>query len=199
MKEGKEEADAYDKFACFCKEQADDKLYAITKSKEKIELMVAEIKELDAEIKKLDEAVEKDKKEKKEKEADGKKAAEERKKAREDYEEEEEALAKALAAIKEAIEVLKESKGKMKDAKLSMVTHTAQHVTAINITNGSYATHHGSDSRSSGHNVTETASVERHLEGAKKGEKKLRDRRNPSTADGQALQSEEQKDQALIA
>merc|ERR1719171_2271233 len=97
----------------------------------------------------------------------------------------------------------------MKDAKLSMVTHTAQHVTAINITNGSYATHYGSDSgrtsgsasdsKSSGHNVTETASVERHLEGAKRGEKKLRDRRNPSTSDGQALQSEEQKDQALIA
>merc|ERR1740127_332983 len=30
--EGKEEAAAYDKFACFCKEQADEKLYAIEKS-----------------------------------------------------------------------------------------------------------------------------------------------------------------------
>merc|ERR1712224_369246 len=54
QKEGTEEAKDYDKFACFCKEQADEKLYAITKSKEKIKMLEAQIKELDAQIKELE-------------------------------------------------------------------------------------------------------------------------------------------------
>jgi hypothetical protein len=44
MEEGKAEAAGYDKFACFCKEQADEKLYAITKANEKISLLTAQIK-----------------------------------------------------------------------------------------------------------------------------------------------------------
>jgi hypothetical protein len=50
MEEGKAEADAYDKFACFCKEQADEKLYSITKANEKISLLTAQIKTLTGEI-----------------------------------------------------------------------------------------------------------------------------------------------------
>mmetsp|Transcript_40066 Transcript_40066/g.103715 ORF Transcript_40066/g.103715 Transcript_40066/m.103715 type:complete len:697 (-) Transcript_40066:151-2241(-) len=52
--EGKEEAVAYDKYACFCKEQVDEKLYAITKSKEKIEMLDTKIEKLGAEITSLD-------------------------------------------------------------------------------------------------------------------------------------------------
>merc|ERR1719236_116085 len=48
--EGKKEAAAYDKFACFAKEQADNKFYAITKSEKKIATQKAEIKKLAAEI-----------------------------------------------------------------------------------------------------------------------------------------------------
>jgi len=44
MEEGKAEAAAYDKFACFCKEQSDEKLYSITKKGQKIELLTSEIK-----------------------------------------------------------------------------------------------------------------------------------------------------------
>merc|ERR1719473_1637567 len=51
--EGKKEAAAYDKYACFCKEQADEKLYAIEKSEAKIADLKAEIKELDAAIAEL--------------------------------------------------------------------------------------------------------------------------------------------------
>jgi hypothetical protein len=51
--EGKKEAAAYDKYACFCKEQADEKLYAIEKSDKTIEKLSAEIKELDAAISEL--------------------------------------------------------------------------------------------------------------------------------------------------
>merc|ERR1719439_272460 len=48
--EGKKEAAEYDKFACFCKEQADDKLYAIEKSEAKIKDLTAQINDYDAQI-----------------------------------------------------------------------------------------------------------------------------------------------------
>merc|ERR1719463_533432 len=48
--EGKKEAAAYDKYACFCKEQADGKLYAITTATSKLALLEATIKELAAAI-----------------------------------------------------------------------------------------------------------------------------------------------------
>merc|ERR1719375_1156676 len=51
--EGKTEAAQYDKTACFCKEQADDKLYAIEKSKEKIKMLNAKIAALQALITEL--------------------------------------------------------------------------------------------------------------------------------------------------
>merc|ERR1719305_405164 len=50
MEEGKEGAKAYDKFACWCKEQADEKLYSITKANEKISLLTAQIKTWTGEI-----------------------------------------------------------------------------------------------------------------------------------------------------
>merc|ERR1719253_2120333 len=51
--EGKKEAAQYDKFACFCKEQADEKLYSIEKSTKTIETLSAEIKALNAAISEL--------------------------------------------------------------------------------------------------------------------------------------------------
>merc|ERR1719284_665522 len=51
--EGKKEAAAYDKYACFCKEQADEKLYAIEKSEAKIAKLKALIDELDTAISEL--------------------------------------------------------------------------------------------------------------------------------------------------
>jgi len=50
MEEGKAEAAAYDKFACFCKEQADDKQYSITKKAARIGELAASIKKLEAGI-----------------------------------------------------------------------------------------------------------------------------------------------------
>merc|ERR1719199_1416616 len=52
-KEGAKEAAQYDKFACFCKEQADEKLYSIEKSQAKIADLKSEIKALDTAIAKL--------------------------------------------------------------------------------------------------------------------------------------------------
>mmetsp|Transcript_49703 Transcript_49703/g.93207 ORF Transcript_49703/g.93207 Transcript_49703/m.93207 type:complete len:708 (-) Transcript_49703:80-2203(-) len=49
-KEGKQEATDYDKYSCFCKDQADEKLYATEKSKKKIAELTAAISKLDGEI-----------------------------------------------------------------------------------------------------------------------------------------------------
>merc|ERR1719491_654092 len=52
--EGQDEATAYDKYACFCKEQADNKLFAIERSSEKIERLNSLIAKLGGEISGLD-------------------------------------------------------------------------------------------------------------------------------------------------
>lgn len=54
QEEGKNEAAQYDKYACFCKEQADEKAYAIAKSTDKIQALQAEIDLLTAAIADLD-------------------------------------------------------------------------------------------------------------------------------------------------
>merc|ERR1719329_711786 len=48
--EGKKEAEQYDKFACFCKENADEKLYQIEKSEAKIKKLAAKMSKLSTEI-----------------------------------------------------------------------------------------------------------------------------------------------------
>merc|ERR1719428_43633 len=50
---GKAEAKQYDDFACFCNEQADEKLYMIEKSTAKLEKLAAKIAELEGEIAQL--------------------------------------------------------------------------------------------------------------------------------------------------
>merc|ERR1719421_1657889 len=57
MEEGKKEAAAYDKFACFCKEQSDDKLYSITKKAEQVAFLGAEIKALSTDVTKLNQEI----------------------------------------------------------------------------------------------------------------------------------------------
>jgi len=51
--QGKEEAANYDKYSCFCKEQADGKLYAIETSEKKIEELNAQIEALTAALEEL--------------------------------------------------------------------------------------------------------------------------------------------------
>merc|ERR1719486_235886 len=55
--EGKTEAAAYDKFACFCKEQADDKQYAIEKAIEAENMLSARISDHEAQKNILDQEV----------------------------------------------------------------------------------------------------------------------------------------------
>merc|ERR1719399_2023028 len=63
MEEGKVEAAGYDKFACFCKEQADDKLYSMTTKAEKMSLLDATIKALSGDLVNLNKDISKENKE----------------------------------------------------------------------------------------------------------------------------------------
>merc|ERR1719443_1997878 len=74
--ESKAEAAAYDKFACFCKDQADEKLYSITKKTARINELAASIKKLTAEIADFTAQMEKAQKRRTELEAESKEAME---------------------------------------------------------------------------------------------------------------------------
>jgi len=112
--EGKKEAEQYDKYACFCKEQADEKLYNIEKSQKiikkqtaKISKLGTEITELNADINSLTTLIE-------EKEAAIKLAEENRADQHEKYLSTDADMQAAIKAIKGAIKALKDSKGDLK-------------------------------------------------------------------------------------
>jgi len=120
--EGKKEAAQYDKFACFCKEQADEKLYNIEKSQKiikkqtaKISKLTTEITELNADINALTLLIE-------EKEAAIKAAEDLRNEQHEKYLSTDADMQAAIKAIKGAIKALKDSKGNLKgDADLDLM------------------------------------------------------------------------------
>lgn len=117
-KEGKEEAAQYDKFACFCKEQADEKQYNIEKSDARIETLEASIEELSGDITALDEDVV-GLKEDLDTEKDERDAAnKERKTEFDEYTDEAEELKEAIDAVTRAMKELQSSEKKVKDTKL---------------------------------------------------------------------------------
>jgi len=112
--EGKKEAEQYDKYACFCKEQADEKLYNIEKSEKiikkqtaKISKLETEITELNADINALTVLIE-------DKETEIKAAEDLRNEQHTAYVATDTDMAAAIKAIKGAIKALKDSKGKLK-------------------------------------------------------------------------------------
>jgi len=116
--EGKKEAAQYDKYACFCKEQADEKLYSIEKSDEKIAHLAAEIKELTTSIAALNSEVSDLSKKisNLEKEIDTK--TKKRNKEHDEYLAKAKDMNEAIEACGAAIDALKNSKKSMKGAKL---------------------------------------------------------------------------------
>eukprot|EP00746_Dinoflagellata_sp_MGD_P125397 gnl/MRDRNA2_/MRDRNA2_60154_c0_seq1.p1 gnl/MRDRNA2_/MRDRNA2_60154_c0~~gnl/MRDRNA2_/MRDRNA2_60154_c0_seq1.p1 ORF type:complete len:739 (+),score=277.72 gnl/MRDRNA2_/MRDRNA2_60154_c0_seq1:91-2217(+) len=118
--EAQSDAKTYDEMACFCKEQADDKFYAITKSKELIKQQTAKIKMLEGEITELNADIQELTTKIEGLEKDQKAADETRAKEFASYSEEEAKLAKAISAVERAIEALEESKEGMVDAKLNL-------------------------------------------------------------------------------
>jgi len=111
--DGKKEAAQYDKFSCFCKEQADDKLYAIEKSTAKIEELDAEITDLDTLISSLASDIAVLTKKITNLEAKIKAATEERDKEHAAYLEKDADVTSAISALKRAIAAMTDSKGQL--------------------------------------------------------------------------------------
>jgi len=117
--DGKKEAAQYDKFSCFCKEQADEKLYAIEKSTAKIEELDAEITDLDALIASLADEIAKLTKQitKLEQTIEDITATREAEHAK--YVEKEADVSQAISALKRAIAAMKDSKTQL-DGKVDL-------------------------------------------------------------------------------
>lgn len=119
--ESKEEAAQYDKYACFCKEQIDEKLYVIEKSEAKIEKMTAKIDKLSDDIAEGNAEIQKLEKQIGETEDKIKAAADKRAKAHEAFVAKEKDLSDAIDAMKRAIEAMADSKDEMTDAKTDLL------------------------------------------------------------------------------
>jgi len=115
--EGKKEAAQYDKFACFCKEQADEKLYGIEKSDAKIADLKAEIKELDTAIAKLNGEVADLSKKISSLEGEIKRKTDKRDGEHAEYQARANDMNEAIDACGAAIAALRDSKGAMSGAK----------------------------------------------------------------------------------
>lgn len=119
--ESKTEAAQYDKFACFCKEQIDEKLYAIEKSAAKIEKLDAKIEKLSSDISEGNAEIQKLSKQIDDLEKKIKTAADKRAKDHEAFVEKEKDMSDAIDALKRAIEAMEDSKDDMKDAKTDLL------------------------------------------------------------------------------
>jgi len=111
--EGKKEAKQYDKFACFCKENADEKLYNIEKSEKKIGKLTAKISKLSTEITTLNADINALTTLIENKEAEVKTAEELRATQHESYLGADGDMQAAIKALNGALKALKQSKGSM--------------------------------------------------------------------------------------
>merc|ERR1719478_1442743 len=117
--EGKKEAAQYDKFACFCKEQADEKLYSIEKSDAKIADLKAEIEELDTAIASLNSDISDLSKSISKLDAEIKRKTAARNKQHDEYQVKATDMNEAIDACVAAIAALKDSRGAMQGAKVT--------------------------------------------------------------------------------
>jgi len=129
--EGKKDAAQYDKYACFCKEQASDKLYAIEKSEKRIADLKAQIEFLETAIAKLNTEIADLSKKVSDLEDEIAKKTEKREKEHEEYLVKAKDMDEAIAACEAAIAALKDSKKRMKGAKLDLLQATGGLVKAI--------------------------------------------------------------------
>lgn len=118
--EGASEAAEYEKFSCFCKNQAGYKAAAIERSDEKIEVLTADITKLDADIDELNGEITDLGSRIEELTTEIDTEVEKRTKEHKTYVEKEADVSSAISAVARAIEALKASKGAMKDAKLNL-------------------------------------------------------------------------------
>jgi len=118
--QGAKEAAQYDKFACFCKNQAGFKKDHIDKSEDQIEVLTADIKDKDAKIKSLNADIADLGKDIAQLEKDIKTNDDKRAKDYAEYQAKAKDLSEAIASCDEAIEALKTSKKEMSGAKVDL-------------------------------------------------------------------------------
>lgn len=116
--QGKDEAASYDKYACFCKEQSNEKRYMIEKSKEKIEKLDVKIDYLASAITDKNQEVITLNTDISTLENDIKQATDVRSSEHDAYVAKNEDLSSAIAAIEGAITALEDSKAGMSGVKL---------------------------------------------------------------------------------
>lgn len=121
QEEGKAEAAGYDKYACFCKEQADGKTYALKKSDERIESLDATVQALAGEIDQLNTDLGLLRGEISTEEDEAKTAKETQEAEFETYQTERQNLTEGVAAITSAVEALRNSRDSMSEVKLAAV------------------------------------------------------------------------------
>mmetsp|Transcript_7072 Transcript_7072/g.13132 ORF Transcript_7072/g.13132 Transcript_7072/m.13132 type:complete len:694 (+) Transcript_7072:40-2121(+) len=130
QEEGAREAASYDKYACFCKEQANNKLVHIEQSSTTIEELDASVKALGSEITSLDTDVVKLKETIKKEKEESEKATEARNKEFETYSEKQASLAEGIDVIKRAIRELETSRKEVKEAS-ALLVKTKQKLAAL--------------------------------------------------------------------
>lgn len=122
--EGAQEAAEYDKFACFCKEQADQKQYAIDKSDKKLAYLKAEIAELETAKKTLENDMISLSEEIHESTEKINKKTEAREAEHEKYTKADEDISEAIDSCERAIEAVKNAKSNLKGAKINLAEVT---------------------------------------------------------------------------
>lgn len=110
QEEGAAEAASYDKYACFCKDQADTRVYIIAKSDKKIKSLEAGITAVTGEISSLDEAVTKAKEQITTEEKDQTSNKEARVKEQKVYEDKRKSLVGAVDAVERALATMRSSR-----------------------------------------------------------------------------------------
>jgi hypothetical protein len=118
--EGKKEAAGYDKYACFCKEQADEKLYNIEKSNKKIADLTAKIDAGDAKIVEYSRTIGKLNKKIDAEEKQITEDTDKRKKEHDEYLAKAKDLSEAIDACAAAVETMKDAKKGLKGAKVNL-------------------------------------------------------------------------------
>jgi len=118
--DGAKEAAAYDKYSCFCKEQADEKLYSIEKSDDKLASLKAQIQELETAISELNAQVSQLSKKISGLEGEIDQKTKKRANQRAAYEVKAKDMNEAIGACGAAIDALKGSKDDMTGAKLNL-------------------------------------------------------------------------------
>jgi len=151
--ESEEEAAQYDKFACFCKEQLDEKVYAITKSAKKANKLEAEANELRAQIAEHNDDIRDINEEITALKEQIDELTEARERSHKLYVVEEADLSSAIDSLERAIDAMESSKDDMKDAKYDLVQLRSVADTALKVAAG------GSRSRASEKQMRAVASL----------------------------------------